>query len=154
MRKAKPEKLVEKIEKSASAPVPAPNASPLRRGRGRPRRAVPPAPLLRASALVDAQQSLGSIKGRAGLDITEKVKDLIRLAKEQGHLTYDDVNDALPDELVTPEDLDQVHTKLRALEIDIIDPAEVDLGRPAEGADEEETVRFDILDDPVRMYLR
>src|SRR5439155_10469139 len=74
--------------------------------------------------------------------------------KEQGHLTYDDVNDALPDDLVTPEDLDQVLTKLRNLEIEIIDPAEVDRGKLTEADDEEEGGRFDILDDPVRMYLR
>jgi len=88
------------------------------------------------------------------LDLTQKVKDLLRQAKEQGHLTYDDINDALPDDVVTAEDLDQVLTKLRNLEIDIIDPAEVDRGRPPDLGEDDESGRFDILDDPVRMYLR
>jgi RNA polymerase primary sigma factor len=101
-----------------------------------------------------APDALGSFRGRAGIDITEKVKELIRLAKEQGNLTYEDIADALPDDLITPGDLDQVLTKLRNLEIDIIDPAEVDRGRIPELSDEEEGGRFDILDDPVRMYLR
>jgi len=65
----------------------------------------------------------------APLDLAEKAKELIRLAKEQGHLTYEDVNDALSEETVTSDDLDRVLTKLRNLEIDIIDPAEVDRGR-------------------------
>ena len=105
-------------------------------------------------SLNEAQQALGSIKTQAGLDLTEKVKELIRLAKEQGHLTYEDVNDALPDDVVTADDLDQVHTKLRTLEIDIIDPAEVERGKGAEFGEDDDSGRFDILDDPVRMYLR
>jgi RNA polymerase primary sigma factor len=98
--------------------------------------------------------SLGSIKSQAGLDLTEKVRELLRLAKEQGHLTYDDLSDALPDDVVTPEDLDQVLTKLRNLDVDIIDPAEVDRGKSADVEDDEETARYEVLDDPVRMYLK
>ncbi len=91
----------------------------------------------------------------ATVDLSEKIKELIRLAKEQGHLTYDDVNEALPDNLFTPGDLDQVHTKLRSLEIEIIDPAQLERGpRAAEDSDEEETGRYDSLDDPVKLYLR
>ena len=78
----------------------------------------------------------------------------MRLAAEQGHLTYDDLNDALPDDVITPTDLDQILTKLRALEIEIIDASEVERGRSPEAGDEEEGGRYDILDDPVRMYLR
>jgi len=106
------------------------------------------------ASLADAQKLLGQMKSHSGVDITEKIKDLLRLAKEQGHLSYDDVNDALPDDLVTPEDLDQVHTKLRNLEIDIIDPADLDRGKQPEGEEDGEVNRFDILDDPVRMYLK
>src|SRR5260370_30041246 len=151
MRKAKPKKADREpeLEKGAIA-----SALPAGRPRGRPRRAAGAAVSLESASLADAQRALGLIKSRAGLDLTEKVKDLLRLAKEQGHLTYDDVNDALPDDIVTPEDLDQVFTKLRNLEIDIIDPAEVDRGKQPKIGDEEEGGRLDILDDPVRMYLR
>src|SRR5207237_6134975 len=57
------------------------------------------------------------------------------------------------EDVVTPDDLDRILTKLRTLDIDIIDPAEVDRIKPA-GGEEEEGERYDILDDPVRMDLR
>lgn len=53
-----------------------------------------------------------SIKPGAGVDLTEKFGELLVLAKEQGHMTYDDINDALRDNIVTTEDLDLVRTKL------------------------------------------
>jgi RNA polymerase primary sigma factor len=110
---------------------------------------------LQTASLADAQQSLGMITSQSGLDLTAKVKDLLRLAKEQGHLTYDDLHEALPDKLITPADLDQVLTKLRNLDIDIIEAAELDRSQSLEAGDEaEEGPRYDILDDPVRMYLR
>ncbi|MDB6068320.1 MAG: rpoD [Pedosphaera sp.] len=96
----------------------------------------------------------GSIKTKSGVDLTEKIRELLILAKEQGHLTYDDINDALPDSVVTPEDLDQIYTKLANLEVEIVDQAEVDRVKQPEAEEEEEKGRLDILDDPVRMYLR
>ena len=48
---------------------------------------------------------MAAIKSMAGIDLTEKVKDLLRLAREQGHLTYEDLNGALPENIATPEDL-------------------------------------------------
>ncbi len=95
----------------------------------------------------------GTHKASGALDFVEKAKELIRLARDQGHLTYDDVNDSLSDEVVTPDDLDRVLTKLRNLDIEIIDPAEVDRAKPP-GMEMDEGERFEILDDPVRMYLR
>ena len=89
----------------------------------------------------------------SGIDITEKVKELLRLAQEQGYLTYSDINEALPD-TVTPEDLDELTSKLRGLEIEIVDQAEVDRVKPGDNDEEDEKARLDILDDPVRMYLK
>ncbi len=97
--------------------------------------------------------SIGSFKSQTGVDLTEKLKELIRLAQEQGHLTYDDINDALPESIITAEDLDEIYTKLASLEIDIVDQAEVDQVKQPE-EEEEDKERLDILDDPVRMYLR
>ena len=49
--------------------------------------------------------------------IADKVKELVQLAQEQGHLTFGDVNDALPDSVVSPDEINEVLVKLRSLEI-------------------------------------
>ena len=89
----------------------------------------------------------------ADLELAAKIKELVRLAQEQGNLTYGDVNEILSDDFSTPERLDHVFAKLRELEIEVVDQAEVDHVKTPD-ADEEEKGRFDILDDPVRMYLK
>jgi RNA polymerase primary sigma factor len=93
--------------------------------------------------------------GLGSEEIAGKIKELVRLAQEQGYLTFGDINDALPESLTSAEDLDDIYTKLRGLEVEIVDQAEVDsIKQPALEAEEEESNRLDILDDPVRMYLR
>ncbi|HUJ71517.1 MAG TPA: RNA polymerase sigma factor RpoD [Verrucomicrobiae bacterium] len=87
----------------------------------------------------------------------EKIKELIKLAKEQGYLTYGDVNDILPENILSPEELDAILIMLRGMDIEIIDASEVDRFK-REAEEEKETAkvdsRLDILDDPVRMYLK
>lgn len=101
-----------------------------------------------------SHESLGMVKTQGGHDLTEKVKELLLLAKEQGHLTYDDINEALADIQVTPDDLDEIYEKLRNLEIEVVEQAEIDRVKPAEAEEDEDSSKLDILDDPVRMYLR
>jgi RNA polymerase primary sigma factor len=86
-------------------------------------------------------------------ELAEKIKELVRLAQEQGHLTYNDISEALPETAIEPEKLDQIFAKLRSLEIEIVDQAEMDRVKTPE-TEEEDTTRLDILDDPVRMYLK
>jgi RNA polymerase primary sigma factor len=88
------------------------------------------------------------------LELTEKIKDLFRLAQEQSYLTHSDIHEALPPSLISAEELNEVHIRLRHLEVDIVDQAEVDRVKQAEPDEDEEKGRLDILDDPVRMYLR
>ena len=88
------------------------------------------------------------------LVVADKLKSLIRLARDQGHLTYDDLSEALPGHLATSEDLDEVLIKLRALDIEVIDPADFDEPGADDEDEDDETRRRDVLDDPVRMYLR
>jgi RNA polymerase primary sigma factor len=87
-------------------------------------------------------------------ELTEKIKELVRLAQEQGYLTYNDINESLPDNLATPEQIEEIIIQLRNLEIEIVDQAEVDRVKQPEPEEEEEKSRLDILDDPVRMYLK
>jgi RNA polymerase primary sigma factor len=89
--------------------------------------------------------------------IRDKVKELLRMAQDQGYLSYDDINDALPDEVVTPEILDEIYTKLRGFDVEIVESPELEAPAPAKEEEREEpedTSRLDILDDPVQMYLR
>ena len=85
------------------------------------------------------------------LDLNETMKSLVHLAHEHGHVTYDDINDLLPEGL-TPDDLDELYTKLRNLDIEIVDHAEVERAKPADQEDDEDH-RLEVLDDPVRMYM-
>ena len=89
--------------------------------------------------------------------INEKIRVLIRKAKEQGYLTYSNINESLPDSVDTPEEIENVITILENLEIDIIDSDDVERYKQRlEEHQENETkaANSDILDDPVRMYLK
>ncbi|NJR42468.1 MAG: hypothetical protein HC767_07225 [Akkermansiaceae bacterium] len=59
-------------------------------------------------------------------EIQEKIRELIKLAKEQDYLTYDDINEILPNDLVDPDDVEAIMERLRNMEFDIIDASEVD----------------------------
>src|SRR4051812_11004761 len=86
-------------------------------------------------------------------ETAEKIKELLRLAQEQGYLTYGDISETLPDTIASPEEIEQIIIQLRNLEVEIVDQAEVDrVKQPNE--EEEEKTRLDVLDDPVRMYLK
>jgi len=93
------------------------------------------------------------------VDLTETVKTLLHLSQEHGYITYDDINDILPDNL-SPEDLDALLTKLRSLDVEIVmDQAEAERAErtksPEQAQPEEadDDSRLEILDDPVRMYM-
>ena len=103
---------------------------------------------------VNANASASDPQLATAPDLAEKIKELVRLAREQGYLTYNDINDALPDGAIKSEELDDIYVQLRNLEIEIVDQAEVDRVKQAEAEEEEDKARLDILDDPVRMYLK
>ena len=87
--------------------------------------------------------------------LAEKIKELIRLHKEQGQLTFEDVGEVLTEEFSTPTNLDYVFIKLRELEIEVVDAAEVDVVKPVDKDEADDDDRkMDSLDDPVRMYLK
>ncbi|MEZ5300946.1 MAG: RNA polymerase sigma factor RpoD [Verrucomicrobiales bacterium] len=88
-----------------------------------------------------------------------KLRSLVKLAKEQDYLTYDDINEILPPDLTDPDIIEEILIRLRNMEFDIIDPSQVDRykdrSRPAEvETDKGYDTRLDVLDDPVRMYLK
>ena len=135
--------------------VPAPGATGAERIPEHSHGQVPTAARSRDVAKAVAPTSDDSSRTASGLDLAEKLRELLLLAKEQGHLTHDDINDVLPEAVVTPNDLDQIYSKLNSLEVEIVEQSEVDRVKPPEVAEEEEEKgRLDILDDPVRMYMR
>ncbi len=92
-------------------------------------------------------------------DVRGRIRELIKLAKEQGYLTFDDLNEALPEGVTDADELDAILTRLRRMEINIIEASEVDNYKDGKKDTEEEEEeksepKLDILDDPVRMYLK
>ena len=106
-----------------------------------------------------AVESFPNTPAPATNEVQARIRELIKLAKEQGYLTFDDLNEALPEGVTAADELDAILTRLRRMEIDIIEASEVDRhkeGKKEAEEDEEEKpdVKLDILDDPVRMYLK
>jgi len=90
-------------------------------------------------------------------EVTEKVRELIHLSREQGFLTYRDVDKALPKIADQPEELQNVISIFNNLEIKLMDSKDVEKFKKKKEETEEETARTnqsDMLDDPVRMYLK
>jgi RNA polymerase primary sigma factor len=115
---------------------------------------------LRKSAVSRTRAKIASIPLFKSEEATQaRIRELIKLAKEQGYLTFDDLNEALPEGLTDADDLDAILTRLRRMEIDIIEASEVDRFKDGKKETEEEEeekpeTKLDILDDPVRMYLK
>ncbi len=97
---------------------------------------------------------------------SDEVKKLISLGEEKGFLTYDDVNDILPSDVTSPEEIDDIIMLFGEKNIDIIDTdkgEKIVLKKAAEeiGEVKEEEEELSALltvagktGDPVKMYLR
>ncbi|MEH3146225.1 MAG: RNA polymerase sigma factor RpoD [Methylobacterium frigidaeris] len=116
------------------------------------------------------------------LDLTDaSVKRMIKLAKKRGYVTYDELNEVLPQEEFTSEQIEDVLGQLSELGVNVVEAEEADdaqgEGAAGEGGEEEESTEggevaevsparpvalrpettkepTDRTDDPVRMYLR
>ncbi len=90
----------------------------------------------------------------------DEVPGLIETGKEKGYLTYDEVNDAIPDEMGSADDLDDLMTTIHGQGIDLLDAPKFPGDKDFE-LEEGEDVELDLTpgtlektNDPVRMYLR
>ena len=107
------------------------------------------------SGLVDVPPQEPDFSKDEELNLPEKIKELVQLAQDQGHLTISDINETLPKDLITPEKLDEVFAKLKSLEVEIVEHLDAaPRQKPVQSESEAEKSRLDILDDPVRMYLK
>jgi RNA polymerase primary sigma factor len=89
-----------------------------------------------------------------------EIDNLIEVGKEKGFLTYGDVNDILPEEIGTADDLDDLITTIGTQGIDLLDTPKFPGDKEFE-LEEGEDVELDLTpgtlektNDPVRMYLR
>ena len=104
----------------------------------------------------------------------QQIESLVQRGKARGYLTYEEMNDSLPDDLVSPERLDRILMTLDELGVDLIDELELasremaaraqEGGAEAAWESEQEARRAAVslptdaetqkrIDDPVRMYL-
>src|SRR3954452_16817568 len=110
------------------------------------------------------------------LDLTDQsVRKMIKAAKKRGYVTYDELNEVLPPEEFSSEQIEDVLGQLSEMGINVVESEETDEGAQPE-AEEEEAEGGDLVeasqtravavrettakeptdrtDDPVRMYLR
>ena len=135
---------------------------PTKRGRGRPPGKKSAVRLPSETAISGHNGELAGTNGdsppTSASNTQTRIRELIKLAKEQGYLTFDDLNEALPPDLTDADELDLILMRLRKLEIDIIEASEVDrykdVKKDPEEEEEKTEPKLDILDDPVRMYLK
>jgi RNA polymerase primary sigma factor len=94
----------------------------------------------------------------------ENLKQLITKGKKQGYLTYEELNDALPEGRVSPDQIDQMIMVFDELDIEVVDGTKIKLFEPdikrkvrqkqeAPPPEPERDV-FGRVTDPVKMYLR
>src|SRR5260221_9424511 len=108
----------------------------------------------------------GTDVGGEHLSIEEKydeVRQLINIGKEKGYLLYDEVNELLPAEITSSDELDDLFNTFGSAGIEVVDSEktylqEKQFDRTAEGSEEMELDltpgALDKTNDPVRMYLR
>ncbi len=94
----------------------------------------------------------------------DEVRQLITIGKEKGYLLYDEVNEMLPSEITSSDELDDLFNTFGSAGIEVIDSDQKYLrddkpiDRTGEGAEELELDltpgALDKTNDPVRMYLR
>src|SRR5499426_2612231 len=99
----------------------------------------------------------------------EELDRLISMGKQKGFLTYDEVNDALPSDIVSLDQLDDIMMMFGAMDIEVVDSAKAarlpsEVARPAPVVEDDDEGGGDAIDlspgpvgrteDPVRLYLR
>ncbi len=89
------------------------------------------------------------------------IKELVQKGKKQGHLTYEEINRALPEDLLSPDQIDETLMIFEELAIEIIDEKKKKVIKAKKKTKTSKTVSdsasyadFGTVTDPVKMYLR
>ncbi len=93
----------------------------------------------------------------------DKFNELITKGKAQGYLTYDQISEVLPEEMMSPEQIDETLMWFDDLDIEVVEKKKHKFSSESkkngsdsvvEPAEVEETNAFRSVNDPVKMYLR
>jgi len=107
----------------------------------------------------DVPAAFGSEKSVTVEEKHPEVRTLINLGKERGYLLYDEIYQALPEELANaPDELDEIYIRFGDYGIEVVDVPEKATKKVGPAAGSETTVpdpsTVEKTNDPVRMYLR
>ncbi|MGQ3685733.1 MAG: RNA polymerase sigma factor RpoD [Candidatus Loosdrechtia sp.] len=98
-------------------------------------------------------------------NLNQKIKQLVQKGKEKGYLTYEELNDMLPDDAdISPEKIDDILMMLDEVGIDLVDETDIETRDITDSEEGEIYQDVDLefgeiptisekIDDPVRMYL-
>jgi RNA polymerase primary sigma factor len=104
------------------------------------------------AAVPEASEEATKADARSAL-----VKKLIKAGKDKGFLSYDEVNDIIPNNVVSSDEIDEVMTALHSADIKVVESEEelekihLTVKRDQQQA---KTRKFVQIDDPVKMYLK
>jgi RNA polymerase primary sigma factor len=91
----------------------------------------------------------------------KEIKELLSKGKKQGYLTYDEINEMLPDDMLSPEQIDETLMLFDDNDIEVVDEKQhqkvVHLKKIKEKkmiAGDKDSPDFGTVTDPVKMYLR
>ena len=123
------------------------------------------APTQKATSKVKkAQQKIPQTKSKKNLAIKnqKKLKTLITKGKKQGYLTYEEINELIPDGKVSAEQIDNTLIMLSEMDITITDKENIPKQIVKLKATEKKAAKtaqkalpdFGTVTDPVKMYLR
>jgi RNA polymerase primary sigma factor len=121
---------------------------------------------------LDEEEEQVNIAGRKEM-IEQVIGSIIKKGREKGYLTYEEINDTLPDEVISPARLDSLLMTLDELGVQIKDEADIEKDADEDfedsdkvGRGEDEDIEEDLqledeltesegrkIDDPIRMYL-
>lgn len=102
-------------------------------------------------------------EGEFALEKIAEVKRLIQLAKSNSEITYDEINDILPDKLLNSEKIDDIFILLNQLGIEVVEetsrkPMGIAAVKKKDTASVKKTASVAAdsasIDDPVRLYLK
>ncbi len=129
--------------------------------------AVPNSTAAERTEKAEAQSGASEQQNAPVIDLSQTaVKQMVKRAKERGYITYDEINQYLPSDQVSSEQIEDIMALLNEMGVNVIEAEEAEDENASEVGDSGKepgkalattasaTTTMDRTDDPVRMYLR